>query len=153
MTPFTFINSINEGSRGKDILKECLIEPGEGAIVNSLDKQYVPFIINRGLSYFQDTVLFANAMNERSHLVPKMQYQFLKNVTRPRKRFSKWNKKGDNSADIKMLMEIFSYSAEKARDVLPLFSTTQLEHMREKRNKGGSGGGGGTNVKNKKLKK
>ena len=57
-----------------------------------VEKKYLPFIINRCLSYFPDTILQVNEMNLHSNLDKKMQFDFLRHSIRPRKRFSKWLK-------------------------------------------------------------
>jgi hypothetical protein len=138
LSPFDFINSINEGQVGKNLLETSRADSSEGLDHNSPDKQYVPFIVNRGLSYFNDTILFANEMNQRAFLPHKMQYDFLKHCIRPRKRFSKWAKKSDDSEYIKCIMDEYSYSAEKARAVFHLFTQTQLTQLKNKRDVGGS---------------
>ncbi|MBV32909.1 MAG: DNA polymerase, partial [Porticoccaceae bacterium] len=78
-SPFDFLNSINYSKQ--NLIKEPQDE-----------KEYVPFIVNRGLGYFQDTIMLANEMNVNCHIDNKMQYDFLKNTVRKRKRFSKWLK-------------------------------------------------------------
>jgi preprotein translocase subunit Sss1 len=138
LSPFDFINSINEGQSGKNLLEVSRADSSEGLDHSSPDKQYVPFIVNRGLSYFNDTVLFANEMNQRPFLPHKMQYDFLKHCIRPRKRFSKWAKKSDDSEYIKCIMDEYSYSAEKARAVFHLFTQTQLTQLKNKRDVGGN---------------
>lgn len=105
---------------------------------DSADKDYVPFMVNRGLSYFADTILYANAMNERAALPAKMQFDFYRYAIRPRKRFSKWSKKADETEDMKLLMVKYGYSADKARDALKLYTEAALEELRERSEKGGS---------------
>lgn len=138
LSPFDFINSINEGQSGKNLLQDARADNSEALDHNAVDKQYVPFIVNRGLSYFNDTVLFANEMNQRAFLPHKMQYDFLKHGIRARKRFSKWSKKSDDSEYIQCIMDEYAYSAEKARAVFDLFTPTQLTQLKNKRNVGGS---------------
>ena len=79
MNHFDYLNSINLTK--SDIMEDDIAE-----------KAYNSFMINRGLSYFNDTVLMANEMNLYSHLDKKLQYHFLINIVRKRKRFSKWAK-------------------------------------------------------------
>lgn len=123
MNPFEYVNSINMTK--KDIMIDDLSE-----------KAYAPFMINRSLSYFNDTVLMANEMNIKHHLDAKLQYQFLINIVRKRKRFSKWIKPElDN--DIEVVKEYYGYSNEKARQALPLLSSEQRNELREKVSKGG----------------
>jgi NACalpha-BTF3-like transcription factor len=139
LSPFDFLNSINDGPRGTDLLKGCLSYSSESLSVDSPDKEYVPFIVNRGLSYFQDTILFANAMNESAHIPSKMQYDFLRNAIKPRKRFSKWSKKIDDSDDVKLIMNRYGYSAEKARDALKIFCSNpdKLDQLKSVSSTGG----------------
>ena len=138
LSPFDFINSINSGVSGKDLMEDCTADNSESLPDQGrADRQYVPFIVNRGLSYFQDTVLFANEMNMHSALPAKMQYDFLKFVIRPRKRFSKWGKRQDDSEYMPYVMKEYSYSSEAARAVMGLFSQTQLETLKKKYDTGG----------------
>lgn len=137
LSPFDFIGSINDGPSGKNLLAGCYADNSESHIPDSPDKAYVPFIINRGLSYFTDTILYANAMNERAHLPAKMQFDFLRFGVRPRKRFSKWAKKTDDTEDVALIMKRYGYSSEKARDALKLFSADALDEMRAASETGG----------------
>ena len=123
MSPFEFLNSINDTK--KDIMIDDLDE-----------KDYISFMINRSLSYFPDTVCIANEMNRYHHLDKKLQYHFLINIIRKRKRFSKWIKP-DLDSDIGVVKEYYGYSNEKARQVLTLLSSEQIEELRKKVNKGG----------------
>ena len=122
MSPFDFINSINAN---KDIMVDELAEC-----------QYVPFIVNRGLSYFPDTVMLVNQMNMHANLDNKLQYHYLINTTRPRKRFSKWAKKHENS-DLEVVKEYYGYNNRNAEYALSLLTKQQLEYIKNKKNKGG----------------
>ena len=53
------------------------------------EKAYNPFMVNRALSYFQDTVLFANEMNVNHTIDKRLQFDFFINMVRKRKRFFK----------------------------------------------------------------
>jgi hypothetical protein len=123
VSPFDFLNTIN--STKVDLMGD----PDN-------EKLYVPFVVNRSLSYFPDTVAIANEMNRYHHIDSKLQYQFLINIVRKRKRFSKWVKP-EIENDIEMVKEYYGYSNDKARQVLPLLSTTQLTIIQDKVNKGG----------------
>jgi len=123
LSPFDFLTSIN--SSKKDLMDSPETE-----------KMYVPFVVNRSLSYFPDTVALANEMNRYHHIDSKLQYQFLINIVRKRKRFSKWVKP-EIENDIEAVKEFYGYSNDKARQVLPLFSAAQLTIIRDKVNKGG----------------
>ena len=138
LTPFTFINSINEGQRGKNLLKDCKADSStDPNDPSSPDKSYVPFIVNRGLSYFPDTVLFVNEMNRLSHLPHRMQYDFLRDVVNPRKRFSKWAKKRSVEDDVKLIQRKYNYSRSKAEAVYPLFPSEELSKLRKSMDNGG----------------
>ena len=123
MNPFEYLNSINDTK--KDIMVDDIAE-----------KAYASFVINRSLSYFPDTVCIANEMNRYHHLDKKLQYHFLINIIRKRKRFSKWIKP-DLDSDIEVVKEYYGYSNEKAQQVHSLLSSEQIEELRKKVNKGG----------------
>ena len=127
MNPFEYVNAINTGK--KDIMIDDLAE-----------KSYSSFTINRSLSYFNDTVLVANEMNKHHHLDKKLQFHFLLNIVRKRKRFSKWDK-ADVASDIGVVKEYYGYSDELARQVLPLLSAEQIKVLKQKISKGGRRGG------------
>jgi len=99
-------------------------------------EQYPPYIINRCLSGFMDTVLYANEMNMASNLDSKMQYDFFINSIRKRKRFSPWLKK-DPLKDLEIVKQYYGYSNEKAKTALGLLTKEQLEFIKSKLNVGG----------------
>ena len=123
MTPFDYLNSINDTKQ--DIMKDDIDE-----------RAYVPFVINRTLSYFSDTVAIANEMNRYHHIDKKLQYHFLINIIRKRKRFSKWAKP-DLVSDMEVVKQYYGYSNEKARQVFHLLSPEQIEELKKKVSKGG----------------
>lgn len=123
LSPFDFVTSVNDSK--KDIMVDDLDE-----------KSYSSFMTNRSLSYFQDTVQFANVMNRYHHLDSKLQYHFLINIIRKRKRFSKWYKPSSES-DIEAIKQYYGYSNEKARQALSLLSPEQIKIIKQKVSKGG----------------
>ena len=123
-SPFDFLNSIN-------FTKKNLIETKED------EKEYVPFIVNRGLGYFQDTVMLANEMNLHGYLDHKMQYDFLKNTVRKRKRFSKWLKE-DEDKKVDIISKAYGYSRSNAKHVAHLFDDNQIKLLKKRLDKGGS---------------
>lgn len=138
LSPFTFINSINEGLKGKHLLEDCKADKSlESSNPDSPDKSYVPFIINRGMSYFKDTVLFANEMNKYSSLPARMQYDFYRSIVLPKKRFSKWSKKAKDSDDLKLIMEVYSYNHTRAEEALKIMSNDDIKKLRQLMNRGG----------------
>lgn len=100
------------------------------------EKEYVPFIVNRSLSYFPDTLFHANEMNCNHFLAKKLQYDYLRNVVRKRKRFSKWDKKVQND-DIDLIKSYFGYSTKKAIEALSVLSKNDIKKIRESIQTGG----------------
>ena len=102
----------------------------------SFEKNYVPFIVNRALSYFQDSVLAANLMNERPWLDKRLQFLFLLNTLRPRKRFSKWLKH-NTASDVYVVSEYYGCSTRHALSLVGLHNEDQLAYMKTRLYKGG----------------
>jgi hypothetical protein len=107
MDPFTFLNSINQNK--KPLMDEDPL----------CEREYIPFLINRGLSYFVDTIGLANQMNQVPWLDKKIQFEYLRKTVRPRKRFSKWNKTVQDDR-IDALKTLYGYSDTKAKQVVDL---------------------------------
>jgi hypothetical protein len=102
--PFDFLNSINNS-------KQNLIrDEGRGA------SEYAPYLMNKGLSQFPDTIMHANLMNFMCHMDKQMQYEFLLHSVRPRKRISKWAKKEDAEL-VQTICDLFGCSAKKAEEM------------------------------------
>ena len=123
MNPFDFSNEINYGKN--DIMIDDIAE-----------KQYNSFLINRGLSYFKDTIIMANEMNINHHLDHRLQFDFLINIVRRKKRFSKWNKP-ETVDDLDVIKEYYGYSNKQAKAVHNLLSSDQIGELRKKVFKGG----------------
>jgi len=123
MNPFEYLKSINESK--KDIMVDDLAE-----------KEYNPFIINRGLSYFKDTILYSNEMNRFHHLDHRLQFDFLINIIRKKKRWSKWIKASEVD-NLELIKEYYGYSNEKPKSALSLMSHEQIEQLKLRIYKGG----------------
>ena len=123
MNPFTYVNEITNGK--KHIMVDDIAE-----------KAYNPFMVNRGLSYFHDTVLMANEMNRYHQIDKRLQFDFLINIVRKRKRFSKWTK-SHVSDDVEVIKQYYGYSNEKARQVSNLLTSEQINELKKKVYKGG----------------
>ena len=93
------------------------------------EKAYVPFVINRSLSYFPDTILYANQVNHYNQLDKKMQFDYLRLSLRPRKRFSKWIKSQEED-DLQLIKDHYNYSNERATEVLRVLTPNQIEDIR-----------------------
>jgi hypothetical protein len=125
MNFFDYLNAINDTK--VDLMKDDPLAV----------KEYKPFMINRGLSYFSDTVMQANEMNLYSDIPREWQFQFLLNTITRKKRFSKWHKGDAETKAIKLVMEYYGYSSEKAKQVADLFTKTQLDQIEKQISKGG----------------
>lgn len=123
ISPFDFINAINYTK--------------EGLIVDDWsEKQYQPYIVNKGLSFGPDTVIYANEMNSRPHIDKKLQFDFLLNTIRSRKRFNKWIKPEKIEA-LDVVKDYYGYSTEKARQILPILNSEHINLLKQKLKKGG----------------
>lgn len=101
------------------------------------EKEYIPFVVNRCLSYFPDTLLHANEMNRLPFLDKRLQYEYYMNSIRPRKRFSKWLKRETND-DIGIIKEYFGMSEKKAREAISVLSPQDIKSMKKELDIGGS---------------
>lgn len=100
------------------------------------EKAYLPFIINKCLSYFPDTLFHANQMNSLSHVDKKLQYDYLLNRIPKKSRFSKWHKSEENKR-IEIIKKYYGYSTEKAKQVAHLFTQEEEDRMNQSLQIGG----------------
>ena len=100
-------------------------------------KKYPAFIVNKLLSAFSDTVMLVNEMNRNHFLDKDMQFQFLINSIRSKKRFSPFLR-ANKLKDIDLVKEYYGYSNEKAKTVLDILTKDQLKLIKEKLYKGGT---------------
>ena len=100
------------------------------------EKKYPAYIVNKCLSPFGDTIMLVNEMNRLHHLDNKLQYDFLLNSLRTRKRFAPWMK-SSKSKDIEYVKEYYGYSNEKAKEALNILTKEQVEFIKEALSKGG----------------
>ena len=103
----------------------------------SLEKEYPPYIINRCLSGFIDSIMFANEMNQYYFLPKKMQYDFFINSLRKRNRFNPWTQK-DKIKDLDYVKRYYGYSNEKAKQALKILTKEQLTFIKSKFETGGT---------------
>lgn len=114
ISPFEFVNAITY-SKDRRVFEESTV------------KDYVPFVANRALSYFADTVLYANEVNRYSLIAPGLQLEYLFDTIPKRKRFSKWSKKIVPTASHLAICKVFGVSHSKAEDIMQLLSDSELE--------------------------
>ena len=121
-----YLKSINES-------KEDLMNTNDEAWA----KKYPAYIVNRCLSMFWDTLPQSNEMNGYHFLDNKVQFQFLINSVRKKKRFGgRWLKQS-KLKDLEYVKEYFGYGNEKAREALNILSTKQIEDIKLSLEKGG----------------
>lgn len=119
MNPFDFVNSIS-------LNKKNLMRGSENDALS--EKEYVSFLVNRSLSYFTDTLLYANEMNKHPGIDGIMQYEYLLHSIRPNKRFSKWSKPQEQT-DILAISKYFKVNLKRASEYYPLLSKEQIEEI------------------------
>ena len=97
----------------------------------SLEKEYPTYIINRCFSGHLDAIMFANEMNMNPFLQKKLQYDFLLNTLRTKKRYSPWLRK-DTIKDLDLVKRYYGYSNEKAKQALRILTQEQLDFIKSK---------------------
>jgi hypothetical protein len=120
-----FLGSINHDK--KALLDKDEVDP----------RLYKPFVVNRCLSYFPDTIFHANEMNCVPWLDNKSQFDFHRLGIRKKKRFSPWLKK-EIQEDIELIRLVYGYTEQKAREVLNILRPEDLAKLRESLNTGGT---------------
>ena len=123
-----YLNSIN-------YTKDPLMD----AEVVQWEKKYPPFIVNKCLAPFQDTIMLVNEINQLHHLDKKLQYDFLLNSLRTRKRFAPWVK-ATKLENLEYVKEFYGYNNEKAKVALDILTDEQISAIKQKMNKGGRDG-------------
>lgn len=118
-SPFDYVKSIQE--TGEDIW-----------IDGVSDKDYTPFVINRGLAQNLDTLMLAQEMNKRAILSPEMQYRYLLASIKKKKRYGKWSKKTEleDSNTLEMIARYYEVNMERAAEYLKLLTTEQIDEIR-----------------------
>ena len=126
-----------------DLFKDYLpaINHTKKNLMNSDDpmweKKYPAFMVNKVLSGFQDTVMLCNEMNRNHFLDRDMQFQFLLNSIRSKKRFTPFLR-ASKIKDIECVKEYYGYSNEKAKSALDILTKEQLKLIKESLYKGGT---------------
>ena len=101
------------------------------------ERDYVPFVVNRSISFHLDMVMAANQMNQYPSTENLLQYHYLLNIVRAYKRpFQKWQKR-ETVENLDAIKEYYNYSNEKAKEALSILSNAQIEEIKKNLNKGG----------------
>ena len=119
-----FLTSINKSKR--DIMEEDSLA----------EREYIPFLVCRTLSYFPDTVFNANEVNIRSTIDHKMHYDYLRTSIRAKSRFSRWDKLVKNET-IELIKLAYQCNTQRANEVVSMFSEEEIEKLRKRVQTGG----------------
>ena len=121
-----YLKAINE-------TKEPLLDSDD----KTWEKKFPPFVINRCLSMFYDTIMHSNEMNGLHFLPKRMQFHYLINSIRKKKRFGgKWLSQS-KLKNLDVVKEYYGYSNNKAKEILNLLSDGQIEELKMSLTKGG----------------
>jgi len=126
--PFDFVKSVSHGKT--DIMVDEVEE-----------KSYAPFLINKSLSYHQDSVFFTNEMNIRHGLDNRLQYLFFLNTLRKRQRFASWEKPYV-SIKLDTIKNYYQVSTLKAKEYMTMLTDKEVRELKNRMNIGGQNGNG-----------
>jgi hypothetical protein len=128
-SPFDFMNAVS-------FSKEDLIRNSENP--DMTEKEYTPYMVNRGFANFEDTILHANEMNMRHHMFHGAQFDYYRGALRKRKRFSKWPK-ADKNTDLDAIQEVYKCNRTVAKLYLKAMTPDDIKSVRDKLVTGGIG--------------
>lgn len=123
MNPFEVIGAITQTK--EDLLTDEVSE-----------KAYPAFMVNRGLSYYVDCIMWAQEMNLNPHLEGRLQFDYLINTIRKGKRFSKWSKP-QRDRDFSLVQDYYGYNVRDTESALSILTKEQLDAIRKRTEKGG----------------
>ena len=93
------------------------------------EKKYPPFIVNKCIAPFQDTIMLVNEINQKHHLDKKLQFDFLLNSLRTRKRYAPWLK-ANKQSNLEYVKEFYGYSNTKAKSALTILTSEQIKKIK-----------------------
>jgi hypothetical protein len=123
-----YLNAINN-------TKEPLMDSED----ETWEKKYPPFVVNKCLMPFQDTIFIVNEMNQLPNIDKKLQFDFFLNSLRARKRYSPWAK-ATKLENLEYVKEFYGYNNEKAKAALDILDDEQISAIKQRTNKGGKNG-------------
>jgi hypothetical protein len=121
-----FFNSINQTK--KNIMN---MDP-------SCERIYVPFVVNKSMSYFADSLFQANFMNRMQNLPKRMQYDYYLHSLSKKSRYSKWHKDKEDEENINIIKEYYGYSTKKAKEASKILSQDNINRLQEHLKRGGN---------------
>ena len=123
-----YLNAIN-------YTKEPLLDTED----DQWEKKYPSYIINKCIAPFPDSLMLVNEINQLHHLDKKLQYDFLINSLRTRKRYTPWMK-AKKLENLEYVKEYYGYNNEKAKSALDILNDEQISAIKTRLNKGGKDG-------------
>ncbi len=114
-SPFDYVRAINAKS---------------AIDTSSLDKDYVPYIVNKAMSYYPDTIGVANLLNECWSMPKRAQFDVYMQAVRQKRRYTPWIKP-DRSADIQIISDFYKYSRAKAEEALDILTSDQIAELKK----------------------
>lgn len=127
MNPFDYVNAINDNK------KNLMVGTENDELA---EKGYAPFMVNKALSYFVDTILYANEINQYAHTDNKLQFEYYLNGIPKKKRFSKWAKKEKND-ELDIISEYYGCNYTRASEIHKIINKSNIDFMKQKLQKGG----------------
>lgn len=127
-SPFDFINSASKSK------KNLILDDEQPDVI---EKQYNPYIVNRGFALHSDTILHANEMNIRHNLFKSAQYHYYLGSLRSRDRRSKWHKL-EKDSDLDAIQEYYQCNRVIAKQYLKVLPPEELQLINNKVSKGGA---------------
>lgn len=117
--PFDYVKSIQK-------TKEDLIRSSDDR--KQAVKDYLPFIVNKALSFYVDSILYANEMNLHSNLDNDLQYDYYLNSVRKQNRTFTWFKK-DQDKTLDNVSNYYSVNRQRAREICKLLNVDEIDNI------------------------
>jgi hypothetical protein len=125
--PFDFITAVSETK--KDMI-------ASSDFPNETEKMYSPFVVNKGLSFHNDSILHANEMNMRHGLFKGAQFYYYMGALRSRKRFSKWYK-NEKDEVLDLIQKYYQCNRQVAKQYAKVLSSKEIEVINNRVAEGG----------------
>lgn len=127
MNPFDYVNAINDSK------KNIMVNTDNDELA---EKNYNPYMCNKAFSYHMDTILYANEMNQYSHLDNKLQFEYYLNGISKKRRFSKWVKKKEDQT-LEIISQWYGCNYSKATEILKIINNNTIDLIKLKLQKVG----------------
>ena len=125
MNPFEFIDSI------------CTKKSHFPEFNRYYDSAYNPFVTNRHLSYFPDTIFLAQDMNLNWQIPRKMQYEYYYTSVRPKRRFKRWPPQRRTPEEVQLVSAFYGVNYRRAREYVNILSDEEISRIRSEMSEGG----------------